>query len=116
MRFNIACVSAALFAAVVTAVPVETIVARQEACPAPVPQPAPAPAPAPQPVPVPVPAPAPVEQKQEINNYQCGANTSLHCCETVSDTSNSRVTQLLNAAGIDHQEAKSKGQVGLTCK
>lgn len=108
MRFNIACVSAALFAAVVAAVPVE-------ACPAPVPQPAPAPAP--QPVPVPAPAPEPAQpEKEEIHSQQCGANTSLHCCETVSDTSNAHITQLLNAAGIDHQEATSKGQVGLTCK
>lgn len=46
---------------------------------------------------------------------QCSPHSSVHCCETVSDTSDSNVLNNLQAAGIDKSEAESKGQVGLTC-
>jgi hypothetical protein len=49
------------------------------------------------------------------NNKQCSAGTSVHCCDTVDSTDNSNILNQLTAAGIDHNEATQKGQVGLTC-
>ncbi|QKX60273.1 uncharacterized protein TRUGW13939_07416 [Talaromyces rugulosus] len=130
MHFNFACATACLFAVAAFAVPVEVerkvVVVRSDACPAPAP-PAPAqapPAPAPpvsNPPPVqpspPAPAPPQVSNPSEQTNVnkQCAANTSVHCCDTVDSTDNSNIVNQLSAAGIDHQEAKQKGQVGLTC-
>ncbi|KAH8690001.1 hypothetical protein BGW36DRAFT_390059 [Talaromyces proteolyticus] len=60
--------------------------------------------------------PVEVEKKTNISsNKQCAAGTSVHCCDTVDSTDNSNVLNQLSAAGIDHNEAKQKGQVGLTC-
>ncbi|CRG87067.1 hypothetical protein PISL3812_04082 [Talaromyces islandicus] len=124
MRFNFACATACLFAVAALAVPVEVerkvVVVRSDACPAPAPAPAPAPPasnpPPAQPIP-PAPAPPQVSNPSEQTNVnkQCAANTSVHCCNTVDSTDNSNILNQLSAAGIDHQEAKQKGQVGLTC-
>ncbi|EEA19921.1 hypothetical protein PMAA_006880 [Talaromyces marneffei ATCC 18224] len=60
--------------------------------------------------------PVEVERKgPSVDNKQCSAGTSVHCCDTVDSTDNSNVLNQLNAAGIDHSDAKQKGQVGLTC-
>lgn len=124
MHFNFACATACLFAVAAFAVPVEVerkvVVVRSEsdACPAPAPAPAP-PASNPPPAQPSPPAPAPPQvsnpSEQTNVNKQCAANTSVHCCDTVDSTDNSNVLNQLSAAGIDHQEAKQKGQVGLTC-
>lgn len=69
----------------------------------------------------PAPAPTvsntpPASQNSGVDNKQCGAGTSVHCCNTVDSTDNSNVLNQLTAAGIDHNEAQQKGQVGLTCE
>uniref|UniRef100_A0A093UXC7 Hydrophobin n=1 Tax=Talaromyces marneffei PM1 TaxID=1077442 RepID=A0A093UXC7_TALMA len=87
MHFNFACITACVFAAAALAVPVE--VERKV---------------------VVVRADGP-----SVDNKQCSAGTSVHCCDTVDSTDNSNVLNQLNAAGIDHSDAKQKGQVGLTC-
>ena len=106
MRFNLACFTAAVLAASVAAVPLDstkTVLVHREACPAP--------APAPAPTPVPAPAPAPQPQSSEV----CTANSQPSCCESVQSSSNSQVLDLFSQLGIDHQKASDKGPVGLTC-
>lgn len=123
MHFNFACATACLFAVAALAVPVEVerkvVVVRSEsdACPASAPAPPASNPPPAQPSP-PAPAPPQVSNPSEQTNVnkQCAANTSVHCCNTVDSTDNSNVLNQLSAAGVDHQEAKQKGQVGLTCE
>jgi hypothetical protein len=110
MRFNLICASAALFAVAVSAVPVEKVVVVRsdpEACPAPHPAPAPAPA---------QPSSNPPPQQTAASTQQCSAGTGPHCCDTVDSTNNSDILNQLTAAGVDHNTATQKGQVGLTCK
>lgn len=132
MHFNFACITACVFAAAAIAVPVEVerkvVVVRADVCPAPAPAttassppaekytpPPPAPAPA-SPVTTTVSNPPPAQQSTSVDNKQCSAGTSVHCCDTVDSTDNSNVLNALNAAGLDHGDATQKGQVGLTCK
>ncbi|KAE8548212.1 hypothetical protein TMatcc_010064 [Talaromyces marneffei ATCC 18224] len=130
MHFNFACITACVFAAAALAVPVEVerkvVVVRADVCPAPAPAttaPAPevsSPPPAeyyspPPPVTTTMSNPPPAAQGPSVDNKQCSAGTSVHCCDTVDSTDNSNVLNQLNAAGIDHSDAKQKGQVGLTC-
>ncbi|KAL1996171.1 hypothetical protein VTN49DRAFT_494 [Thermomyces lanuginosus] len=56
----------------------------------------------------------PVPGAKKIENT-CSPGSSVHCCETVSDTSDSNVLNILQKAGIDKSVADAKGQVGLTC-
>lgn len=139
MRFSFACATACVFAVAALAVPVEVekkvVVVRAEVCPAPAPTTTTAPAPAPEvssapenqaPPPSESPAapaapsvsnaPEPQTTTVSNDNKQCSAGTSVHCCDTVDSTDNSSVLNQLTAAGIDHQTAQQKGQVGLTCK
>jgi hypothetical protein len=133
MHFNFACVTACVFAVAALAVPVEVerkvVVVRADVCPAPAPATTTAPAPEvssppaeyyspppPPPVTTTVSNPPPAPQSTSVDNKQCSAGTSVHCCDTVDSTDNSNVLNQLTAAGIDHQDAKQKGQVGLTCE
>ncbi|KUL89269.1 hypothetical protein ZTR_03733 [Talaromyces verruculosus] len=130
MHFNFACITACVFAAAALAVPVEVerkvVVVRADVCPAPAPATTAAPAPSPPaeyyspppaapPVTTTVSNPPPAPQSTSVDNKQCSAGTSVHCCDTVDSTDNSNVLNALNAAGLDHGDATQKGQVGLTC-
>ncbi|EED14377.1 fruiting body protein SC3 precursor, putative [Talaromyces stipitatus ATCC 10500] len=136
MHFNVACITTCVFAVAALAVPVEVerkvVVVRAEVCPAPAPAPAttapevspspptaeyhsPPPVTAPAPPTATVSNPPPAPQTTSVDNKQCAAGTTVHCCDTVDSTDNSNVLNQLNAAGIDSHDAEQKGQVGLTC-